>query len=191
MLALPKYLAALAIVLTVAAVLARVALMRRKGIRAVSFGRIDRKDFVIPPFALFYFYLVLAPALGLPRVSRQEFFHSGAAGWAGVGLCLAGLSLLLFTIVSFGRSFRIGIDVDHPDRLVTTGAFALSRNPIYVAFWSVLAGQFLVFPNWIVLVYLGAASWLFHRQVMREEAYLREHYGEEYSQYCRRVRRYV
>ena len=54
-----------------------------------------------------------------------------------------------------------------------------------------MLGQFLVFPNWLLLVYLGAATWLFHRQVLREEVYLIQIYGREYSDYCARVRRYV
>jgi protein-S-isoprenylcysteine O-methyltransferase Ste14 len=84
-------------------------------------------------------------------------------------LCLAGLLLLLLSLVSFGKSFRVGIDAEHPDNLVTTGLFALSRNPIYVAFGFVLLGEFLLFSNWILLVYMAAATWLFHRQVSREE----------------------
>ena len=47
--------------------------------------------------------------------------------------------------------------------------------------WTVLLGQFLVFPNWLLLVYLGTATWLFQRQVLREEEYLRTHYGTEYA----------
>ena len=43
-----------------------------------------------------------------------------------------------------------------------------------------LIGQFLVFPNWILLVYLVAGSWLVHRQVLREEDFLQKHYGQEY-----------
>ena len=50
---------------------------------------------------------------------------------------------------------------------MTTGIFAFSHNPIYVAFGFVLLGQFLVFSNWILLVYLIAAILLFHRQVSR------------------------
>jgi protein-S-isoprenylcysteine O-methyltransferase Ste14 len=69
--------------------------------------------------------------------------------------------------------------------------FAFSRNPIYVAFASILLGQFLIFPNWILLVYIGAATWLFHRQVLREEEFLKQHYGQEYAEYCQRVRRYL
>jgi len=95
------------------------------------------------------------------------------------------------SLVSFGRSFRVGIDVDAPDQLVTTGIFAYSRNPIYVGFFLVLVGQILVFPNWVPLVYLAAGTWLFHRQVLREEQFMRQQYGDQYAAYCQRVRRYV
>jgi protein-S-isoprenylcysteine O-methyltransferase Ste14 len=102
-----------------------------------------------------------------------------------------GLLLLLWSLVSFGTSFRVGIDTNRPDKLVTTGIFALSRNPLYVAFWTVMLGQFLVLPNWILLVYLAVAAWLFHRQVLREEAFLSKQYGGQYAEYINRVRRYL
>jgi protein-S-isoprenylcysteine O-methyltransferase Ste14 len=186
-----KYFGALTLTLLLALVLIRVRLMRLKGIQAVHFGNIDKTDFLIPPFALFYFYIVFAAAFNWPTVARHRFFESGPASWAGVLCCLAGLILLFLSLVSFGKSFRIGIDQDSPDKLVTTGVFAVSRNPTYVAFWLVLLGQFLMFSNLIPLVYLAAATWLFHRQVLREEDFMRRHYGKEYSDYCHQVRRYL
>ncbi len=66
--------------------------------------------------------------------SRQELFQSEVISSLGVILCAAGLLLLLLSLVSLGESFRVGIDADRPDKLVTTGIFAFSRNPIYVAF---------------------------------------------------------
>ncbi len=171
-------------------VLIRVLLMKRQGIEAFQFGKLDKKDFLIPPFALFYFYTVFAHAFNLPVVSTQEFFHSMVISWVGVLFCLAGLLLFLWSLVSFGQSFRVGIDTDNPNRLVTTGIFAYSRNPLYVAFAFILLGQFLVFSNWILLLYLVAAVWLFHRHVLREEDFLQKHYGQEFSEYCNRVRRY-
>jgi protein-S-isoprenylcysteine O-methyltransferase Ste14 len=186
-----RYCAALALVLLVGMVLIRAFLMRRKGIKAFHFGRIDKKDFLIPPFALFYFYLVFAAAFNLPSVSKQVFFDSEIVSWVGVLCCLTGLSVFLWSLISFGKSFRVGIDTERPDKLITTGVFAFSRNPIYVAFSLVLLGQFLVFPNWILLVYLGAGVWLLHRQVLREEQFLKTHYGKEYEDYCKRVRRYL
>jgi protein-S-isoprenylcysteine O-methyltransferase Ste14 len=188
---MPRVVAALTLVLLVGMVLTRVGLMKRGGTKAMHFGNLDKKDFLIPPFALFYFYVVFAAAFHWPAVSTQEFFHSEVAAWLGVCSCLTGLMFFLWSLVSFGRSFRVGIDTDHPDRLITTGIFAISRNPIYVAFATVLIGEFLAFPNGILLVYLAAATWLFHRQVLREEAYLKDHYGPEYIEYYRRVRRYL
>lgn len=185
------YLAVLTIVLLLGMVLARVVLMRRSGIRAMHFGNLDKTDFLIPPFALFYFYTVFAAAFSLPLFSTQELFQSEGIAWGGVVLCFVGVSLLLLSLVSFGKSFRVGIDVDHPDRLVTTGIFAVTRNPIYVGFAFVLLGQVLVFPNWVLLIYLMAGIWLFHRQVLREEEFLRKHYGREYVEYSTRVRRYL
>jgi protein-S-isoprenylcysteine O-methyltransferase Ste14 len=188
---MPEYLAAATIVLLISTVLTRAYLMNRTGTRAMHFGSIDKKDFFILPVALFYFYTVFAAAFGWPLLGGQRIFQSDAVAWIGVGLCFGGLLMLLLSLISFGRSFRVGIDVDHPDALVTSGVFAWSRNPIYVGFFLVLVGQFLVFPNWVPLAYLVAGVWLVHRQVSREEEFMRRQYGEEYAAYCRRVRRYV
>ena len=185
------YLAVLALTLLIGMVLIRSLALRRQGIRAIHFGSLDRKDFLIPPFALLYFYMVFSNAFGWPMLSTFRFFESDVMGWFGVGVCAAGLLLFMASLISFGRSFRVGIDTGTTDKLITSGVFAFSRNPIYVAFATVLIGQFLIFPNWILLVYLVAATWLFHRQVLREEAYLRGHYGAEYEAYCKRVRRYL
>lgn len=188
---MPSYLAALTFVLLIGIVAARMWLLRRMGVRTMYFGRLDKTDFLIPPIVLFYIYTVFAAAFGWPLLSTRRFFHSDALAWLGAVLCLIGLVLITASMFAFGRSFRVGVDVDHPDRLVTTGIFAFSRNPIYTAFSFILLGQFLIFPNWVPLAALLAGLWLLHRQVLREEAFLRQHYGEEYAAYCRRVRRYL
>ena len=188
---MPGYLAAATIVLLLGSVLTRVVLLRRTGTNAMHFGNIDKSDYLIPPVAAFYFYTVFAAAFSWPLVGTRRFFRSDIIAWIGVGFCFGGLLVLILSVVSFGKSFRIGIDVDHPDKLITTGVFALSRNPIYVGFALVLVGQFLVFPNWVPLAYLVGGVLLFHRQVLREEDFMRRHYGDEYEQYCARVRRYV
>ena len=185
-----KYFAPLTIVLMLGMVLTRALLMKKQGIEAMNFGKLDKTDLLIPPFAFFYFYIVFAATFNFHNVSTQEFFHSEVISWVGVFFCLAGLAILLWSLISFGQSFRVGIDNEHPDKLITSGVFAMSRNPIYVAFAFILLGQFLIFSNWILLVYIGAAIWLFHRQVLREEDYLKQHYGNEYLEYCDRVRRY-
>jgi protein-S-isoprenylcysteine O-methyltransferase Ste14 len=188
---MPRYLGALTIVLLLGMVLIRVFLLKRRGISAMKFGNIDKTDFLIIPFAFFYFYVVFAAAFGWPSVDTQELFRSDAVSWFGVLFCLVGLTVIVWSLISFQDSFRVGIDTDHPDRLIMDGVFAFSRNPIYVAFAIILIGEFLIFSNLITLIYIAAATWLFHRQVLREEKYLRRHHGEAYAEYCNRVRRYL
>jgi len=79
-----RYLASLTIVLLVGMVLTRVWLIKRQGTSAMHFGNIDKTDLIIPPFALFYFYMVFAATFDLPSVSNQELFHSGIISWVGV-----------------------------------------------------------------------------------------------------------
>jgi protein-S-isoprenylcysteine O-methyltransferase Ste14 len=188
---MPPYLGALTVLLVFGTVLTRLLLLRARGITAMKFGDLDKTDFLIPPFAFFYFYLIFANAFAWPTVIHEQLWNAPWLAWIGVVLCAAGLLLIVLSLVSFGTSFRVGIDTEHPDRLVTSGIFALTRNPMYVAFGSVLLGEFLVLPSWILLIYLLAGFALFHRQVMREEDYLRLHYGAQYRAYCERARRYL
>ena len=188
---MPGYFGALTLVLFLGMVLTCAAMLRRRGIEAINFGKLDKTDFLIPPFVLFYFYLVFASAFGLSTLGELEFDQSEIIDRVGVGFCLTGLGLIVWSLVSFGQSFRVGIDTETPDKLVTTGVFAFSRNPIYVGFTLVLLGEFLIFLNWIMLVYLGAAIWLFHRQVLKEDDYLKQHYGEAHLEYSKQVRRYL
>jgi protein-S-isoprenylcysteine O-methyltransferase Ste14 len=125
-----------------------------------KFGAIDKSDLLIPPFPLFYFYVIFVSALHWPSVVHSTLFSSAAVA-LGVALCSAALGLMAATLVAFGSSFRIFIDTEHPDKLITAGVFAYSRNPIYVAFALVLAGEFLILPHWLLLLYLIAGVALF------------------------------
>ena len=74
---------------------------------AVHFGKIDKKDFLIPPFALLYSYVVFAAAFDWPALGKQVFFQSDAIAWVGVLLCSAGFLLVLLSLVSFGDSSEV------------------------------------------------------------------------------------
>lgn len=184
-------LGALTLVLLISFVLIRARILKQHGISAMHFGNIDKTDFLIPPFALLYFYTVFAGAFHWPFFDQGALVQSALLAWIGVLFCGAGLILMLWSLVSFGASFRVGIDNEHPGALVTSGIFAFSRNPIYVAFACVLLGEFLIQPHWLLLLYAAGGFILFHRQVLREETYLEQHYGSEYEMYRQRVRRYV
>ncbi|PIC56709.1 isoprenylcysteine carboxyl methyltransferase [Sporosarcina sp. P12(2017)] len=185
-----EYIAVAKITLLIILVIIRSIQLKKFGINVFKFGHMDKKDFIIPPFALLLLYIIISNAFNLPRLGT-EIFNTGVVGWIGVALCFGGLLLFLYSLISFGKSFRVGIDEEYPGTLITTGAFSISRNPIYTAFGMVLCGEFLIYPNWILLLYLISAFWLFNRQVRLEEQSLVKIYGEEYVQYCQNVRRYI
>lgn len=182
---------ALVVVLLVASVVARVVVLRRSGVQAARFGEIDKTDFLVPPFALFYFYLIFAHAFDWPTPAHAVLFESQAVAWIGVAFCVVGLVVLWCAIGSFGASFRVGIDQKKPGDLITGGIFARTRNPIYVGFACVLFGEFLLFSHWLMLLYVLAGFALFHRQVLREETFLKQQYGEKFTRYAARVPRYL
>jgi protein-S-isoprenylcysteine O-methyltransferase Ste14 len=93
--------------------------------------------------------------------------------------------------MTFGNSFRVGIDENTNDKLITNGTFGISRNPIYVSFIAFFLGIFLAYPNITSTIFLISVILLIHRQILREEKFLKGHYGKEYDDYCNHVRRYI
>lgn len=172
-------------------VIIRTLSLKKQGIEAMEFGKKDKKDFLILPFALFYFYLIIANAFNFPTIKGQELFQSEPISWIGVLTCLLALIFFLWTLISFKKSFRVGLVENTPQGLITTGAFAISRNPIYVSFAMLLVGQFLIYTSWILLIYIFIAIITFHRQVLKEEKFLKEQYTKEFDAYCKMVRRYL
>jgi protein-S-isoprenylcysteine O-methyltransferase Ste14 len=171
----------------------RVAMLRSRGIKAFVFGATDKTDFLLIPFVLAIIYSVCVNAFGFTMWEplAAPFWDSQIPGWIGVTLCVVGIAGIVASLISFGASFRVGIDEDNPDKLVTGGMFAFSRNPIYVSFDTFFLGQLLIHRNLPLLVFgIGFAS-IIHRQILREEKFLTAHYGKDYTDYCRKVRRYL
>jgi protein-S-isoprenylcysteine O-methyltransferase Ste14 len=109
----------------------------------------------------------------------------------GVLLLSAGLAIFIWALASFGDSWRVGIDQRKPGELVTKGAFAFSRNPIFIFLDLYFAGTFLIngtiiFLLFAVIVVAGA-----HYQIRNEERFLTSHYGQTYLEYCARTGRYL
>ncbi|MCL2137722.1 MAG: isoprenylcysteine carboxylmethyltransferase family protein [Coriobacteriia bacterium] len=177
----------------VALVAGRAAMLRRQGVKAIVFGNTDKSDYLLIPFMLAIVYTICSNAFGLPMYKPlvAPFWQTQLSGIVGIILCIIALIGLAASLVSFGRSFRVGIDELNPDKLVTTGMFAFSRNPIYVCFDLFFAGQFLIHRNIIITVAVIGFALVIHRQILREERFLEGFYGEDYEQYRQKVRRYL
>ena len=77
-------------------------------------------------------------------------------------------------------------------RIIKTGIFAYTRNPIYLSFLMFFLSMFLVFEN--VMYFLTAvalAFWLHNYVIKSEENFLLGKFPDEYDRYMRAVKRWL
>jgi protein-S-isoprenylcysteine O-methyltransferase Ste14 len=125
-----------------------------------------------------------------PALLHLQIIDSTVARVVGVILVVFGFFIMIWAFVSFGNSWRVGLDVKTPGKLVTTGIFAVSRNPIYVFLNLWFLGIFLINGTLIFLLFALLAIVHLHYQILREEKFLTEVYGQAYRDYCARSGRY-
>ena len=77
-------------------------------------------------------------------------------------------------------------------RIIKTGIFSYTRNPIYLAFVMFFISMFLVFEN--VMYFLsavGLAFWLHNYVIQSEENFLLNKFPDEYDRYMKAVKRWI
>jgi protein-S-isoprenylcysteine O-methyltransferase Ste14 len=125
-----------------------------------------------------------------PAPLQRRVLDALPARISGVALVVAGGAVFILALVSFGASWRVGIDAKTPGGLVTTGMFALSRNPIFVFLDLYAFGTFLINGTFGFLLFVLALAAGIHYQILQEESFLQRTYGTAYLDYCRRTARY-
>ena len=112
--------------------------------------------------------------------------------WVGLMVAGFGVVLTLLAQLSMGDSWRIGVDESERTEMVTGGAFAIVRNPIFSAMLVTAVGLTAMVPNVVALTGLVALVIALELQVrFVEEPYLATIHGEIYESYCREVGRFV
>jgi protein-S-isoprenylcysteine O-methyltransferase Ste14 len=181
------------LVLLLLMILVKAVILHRNGIKALNFGKPDKNAFVLMFIIACFAYAALAPALGLPLPSLvgKPFWNLDIINGLAVLICTVSLIWFGITLIGFGHSFRIGIDKKTKDKLITTGTFTFSRNPVFIAFIAFFLGVFLMYANIITLIFSLLLMIMIHRQIIEEEKFLKKHYEKEYEDYCKKVRRYI
>ena len=110
----------------------------------------------------------------------------------GVILILAGLTLVIRARQAFARRGQ-PTEPGHPtSTLVTTGVFAVSRNPLYLGGVCVLAGLALVINlPWVLVPLLPAIIACHILLILPEERYLAAKFGAQYRTYAATAPRWI
>jgi len=114
-------------------------------------------------------------------------FSTGWGAWAvvlGWVLIAAGCALMLVAVMTMLRAKTTPVPNRTPDALVTTGVFAITRNPIYLGDVLILLGVAFVFGSILGLLFVPVfARIIHHRFIIPEEARLAETFGAAFEAY--------
>jgi protein-S-isoprenylcysteine O-methyltransferase Ste14 len=102
----------------------------------------------------------------------------------------AGFALLYLGRFKLGDSFRLGTPKEDTS-LKTDGLFRVSRNPMYVGVYATIVASSLYTGNPVVILLGAFVVAVHHAIVLEEEKTMQKVFSQEYSEYCRHVRRYV
>ena len=106
-------------------------------------------------------------------------------------LALGGLALSIWGLRSLGPSLTPGTEPLPEAVLVTEGAYAHVRHPIYAGIVLMLGGYTLAWSNWTLALIVGlVARQFFDAKARTEERWLLERYPG-YERYCFRVPRRI
>lgn len=138
---------------------------------------------VVLPFA----FISLNSALGLPVYSGSILKVLGL-------LCLLAGGILfvyctqLFKLIGKGTP----VPIEPPKELVVKGLYKYTRNPIYLGYWFIILGEFLLFGQLLLLAYLLLFIFANHLYVIYlEEKDLYKRFGTPYRKYVNEVPRYL
>lgn len=90
-----------------------------------------------------------------------------------------------------GEEWRSGTRAEDRTRLITTGPFTVSRNPMMLCVIVAQVGLFLALPSLFTLVCLVLGVWAVNAQVGVEERLLRQRFGEDYDTYVSHTPRWL
>ncbi|MCH8031006.1 MAG: isoprenylcysteine carboxylmethyltransferase family protein [Bacteroidetes bacterium] len=147
---------------------------------------------VPPPLILLAGFLAgygVDALIPLPLVPQAESTALLVVQWGLLGL---GAAFSLWGFLTFVRARTGVLPNQSVTQFVTHGPYRFSRNPMYTG----LTLMYLGFTRWInsvwPLLMLPLALWVLWKLVIqKEEAFLTKTYGDAYTSYQKRVRRWI
>lgn len=138
-------------------------------------------------------FMVALPALAHRLLPAALPLPVSLRSWGAGVLALGGLAAWIACLDTFSRKGRgTPLPADAPRKLVTTGLFRFTRNPIMAAEIAVI---------WAVALHLGSAGAVLYAAAISigahvaivyvEEPELRRRFSPAYEEYCRTVPRWL
>lgn len=144
----------------------------------------------LPPLWTLLFAVL---AYGVARIDpwNLSLAHPVTQFLAGI-LIGGGVLLMLLAATEMRRQRTTIIPHREADRLVQSGIFRRSRNPIYLGDVLLLEGVILWMDAVLGLVLVPVLAWVLERRfIIPEEDRLRRKFRADFARYCEKTRRWL
>ena len=129
------------------------------------------------------------------QASHYAFGLSFGGAWAdfaGGVLVGGGVLLMVLAFAEMRRHRTTVIPHEIPERLVQTGIFSRTRNPIYMGDALILLGLILRWDAVLSLPLVPVFVWIVEKRFIEpEEDRMRRKFGMEFARYCQKTRRWI
>lgn len=155
-------------------------------------ARADTPAILAPPPLLFFACLLLGWGAGLIWPFEPLQLEFAVRLILGSAFFLGAVALAIPALLVMHR-FNTPAEPWKPTtRIVTTGPFRYTRNPIYIAMLLALAGIAAMTASGWLLLFVPILFLLLNYGVVRpEELYLSQKFGDDYLSYMQGVRRWI
>ena len=151
-----------------------------------------RLELKIPPVAL---VILFAFAMWLvARMSPGAGIQIPGRDWVALVILIVGVVLIIAGAVAFisAKTTANPMTPDLATSIVNRGVYKLSRNPMYLGFFLILAGWGMFLANILSALLLPLFILCMNRfQIIPEENALLTKFGDEYARYLESVRRWI
>lgn len=131
-----------------------------------------------------------------------ESWNRPSLKWIGLVILIIGVIIYLICAISFvlkglgtpmiwfAKPLKVLVG-EEPKKLVASGIYKYSRNPMYVGVITTVFGEAFFYQRMILVHYFIFLCILFHLVVvMIEEPHLKRKFGKDYEEYRKKVRRW-
>lgn len=154
----------------------------------------DKKHLPMYGIGPLYGAVIIAVTVAAVIAGHNMLFEKGITKALKIPSLIIGILLIVLGLYLWhGAVFRAKVDDGIVNnKLITTGVYALVRNPIYSAFMFFCTGTLLISGN-LFFYPLFFFYWIFMTVLMKctEEKWLKNLYGKEYEEYCQKVNRCI
>ncbi len=148
------------------------------------------KTIKIPPPIL----VIILTSLVYFSSTKLELIYLPYRQIVSVIILIIGLIIIVSPVVDFIKSKTTvnPVKFKNVNRLVTTGIYRYSRNPMYLGMILIIISTTVYYLNFLsVFSPLIFYIWINKFQINREEIFLEDKFGSEYLKYKSKTRRWI